>query len=173
MTRGCATWCVRARWAARLSVPGFHAAGPSSGSTRSGSLQEGPDLVDLPQARIWPMQPSGSVNATPFIANGGTAEPIIRWNSLSGKPRSRISMGWSLSLMVIASSTVKPCLRRPTLHCYSSRNVTIGSTRDARRAGVRQAANATANRSTATAEKVSGSRGWTPKSSVASRWLSA
>jgi hypothetical protein len=45
---------------------------------------------------------------------------------------------------------------------YSYRNATIGSTRVARRAGMKQAASATAKSSTATAINVTGSAGRTP-----------
>src|SRR5215467_9107162 len=56
--------------------------------------------------------------------------------------------------------------------CYSSRSATNGSIRDARHAGIRHALNATTPSAAATAPNVTGSRGWTPYSKVASSLLS-
>src|SRR6266498_3113178 len=72
--------------------------------------------------------------------------------------RARVSLG----RFVRGSPTRVP---HHVLDSYVLRNVTAGSTRIARRAGMRHANAATAVRSTQTAPKVSGSAGGTPKSS--------
>ena len=92
--------------------------------------------------------------------------PLRAWD---GGPVAASASRWATLLCqaverVRPSSTAGPATTPETKASYSARIATRGSTRAARNAGIAQAPSPTAAISSATARKVTGSRGGTPKS---------
>src|ERR1039458_2509209 len=104
-------------------------------TTRCGSLHPNSQEV-----RFWETTLEGPRRRRPTLADLLVPYPRQGWLTL---PRSPF---WTA------------CQVRDTLRAYSKRRATIGSVREARRAGIRQANVATINSRAATPEMVRGSR---------------